>query len=115
MKNYTRNIRRSELENATIIMTKSVYSRTESGKSWKKNPDEKTTEKISAEVYENIISSHSFFAHFGTERIEENYTFAGYIPVQVTSINPDSTAKHVRRFLIVSSDDEARNVYGMKF
>lgn len=81
-----------------ITHTKEVYTRTASGKSWKKKPDEVTTEIITAQCYTNYITSVPFFNNLGYCRAAYNYTEAGYIPVSTTNISPDGMEKHIDKF-----------------
>jgi len=84
-----------------ITCTLEHYSRTASGKSWKKVPDSSETEVIPDKHYNNYISSIGFFNTFGNGascRAEEGYTFAGYIPIRVTTISPGRDKKIVAKF-----------------
>ena len=87
---------------AGMIITRTIetYHLTDSGKSWKKIPDNVNTETIDERQYRNYVDSVSFFNGFGggTCRAERGYTFAGYIPVRVTTISPDRRTKLVARF-----------------
>lgn len=81
------------------FMKVETYKRTESGKSWKSKPVSTERTEISEEQYNNIINSVSFFRSLGgSERITKGYTCEGYIPVRLTSINPDKTKKVIRYF-----------------
>ena len=82
-------------------MTTKVYNRTESGKSWKSQPESVETSEIDRKQYENIvdIDTQKFFRRLGgSERMIKNYTCHGYIVVQLTSISPDREIKKVREF-----------------
>lgn len=81
-----------------ITHTKEVYTRTSSGRSWKKKPDKVKTEIIPAAYYTNYITSVPFFNNLGYCRASYNYTSAGYLPVSTTNISPDKTEKHLDRF-----------------
>ena len=84
-----------------ITMTKKEYSRTGSGKSWKKAADVVTTEKIDGRFYNNYICSISFFNNFGghsSSRAFYGYTYAGYIPVKVSTVSYDGTKKITAEF-----------------
>lgn len=84
----------------TITKTVETYHLTASGKSWKKNPDNVNTETVNEQHYRNYVDSVSFFNGFGggTCRAERGYTYAGYIPVRITTISPDRQTKLVARF-----------------
>lgn len=84
-----------------ITKTEKRYSRTASGKSWKKNPDSVTKEEITKEHYDNYIDSVPFFNRFGYGaycRAHRGYTYMGYIPVSVVTVNPGRTEKIVAQF-----------------
>ena len=84
-----------------ITLTEEKFEKTESGKSWRKKPIETKQEVIKFEEYFNYISSVDFFRGLGgTERVTQGYTFAGYIPVQLTSISPEKNIKIIRKFKI---------------
>ena len=79
-----------------ITFTKKTFSRTASGRYWKAAPDTIESEIFTAENYTNYISSIPFFNNFGGRascRAYKGYTFAGYIPVKVTTISPDGLKK----------------------
>lgn len=83
------------------FMVKETYERTESGKSWKKQPVEIERKQVDEEYYNNIFnkSTLSFFRSLGgTERVTKGYTIEGYIPVQLTSISPKKETKIIRKF-----------------
>lgn len=83
------------------FMVKETYERTESGKSWKKQPVEVERKEVNEEYYNNIFnkSTLSFFRGLGgTERVTKGYTIEGYIPVQLTSISPEKETKIIRKF-----------------
>lgn len=79
---------------AIITMTKSEYSRTTSGKSWKSKPDVQTVETITPEFYTNCIQAVPFF----NDRVEHSYTPFGYIPTRTTSTAPDKSKKIIYEF-----------------
>ena len=88
---------------ASIIITRTLehYSRTASGKSWKNVPDSTETEVIPTEHYNNYISSIGFFNNFGNGascRAVNSYTYAGYVPIRVTTISPGREQKIVAEF-----------------
>ena len=84
-----------------IVCRLEKYSRTNSGKSWKYQPDNVTVENVSADYYQNYIQSIPFFANFGgfaSCRAYRNYTAAGYIPVKVVTVSYDGKTKVIARF-----------------
>lgn len=79
-----------------ITFRKEEYSLTESGRNWKKNADNVSTENINADFYNNYVSSIPFFNNFGGKascRAYFGYTYAGYIPVIVNTISYDGKKK----------------------
>lgn len=79
----------------TIIMKKENY--TKGLKKWIFK-DSKVSE-ITKENLDNIIDSCSFFRNLGGyERVEKDYTCAGYVPVKLISISPDRKTRTIRRF-----------------
>ena len=85
-----------------IEFTKKEFSRTDSGKSWKKNPDTVSYEFVTPEFYTNYIQAVPFFNNFGGRaccRAYCDYTTAGYIPTDVTTISPDGSKKITARFV----------------
>lgn len=88
----------------TFERTVRKYSRTESGKSWKKNADSFTVETVNRQFYENATSPETlrFFNGFmgGSCRAERTYTPYGYVPVRVTLVNPSRTEKTVETWRI---------------
>ena len=94
-----------------ILCNEKRYSRTASGKNWKQNFDTEKRIVYRAEQYENCVTAVQWFRNmFGSphERVEWGYTSAGYIPVKITSISPDSTEKVVRFFEFVYLADMER-------
>jgi hypothetical protein len=88
-----------KFENYTITLTTIKYDRTASGKSWKSKPTLEENEIIKFKNYFNYLSSVQFFKDLGGyERVDKNYTIAGYIPVQITSISFDKTEKIIYKF-----------------
>ncbi len=59
---------------------------------------EEKMEPVSAEFYMNVVEAVPFFRKLGTERVTMGYTYAGYVPVEISSISPDKTEKVVRRY-----------------
>jgi len=65
-------------------------------KNFPRKATEEKTEVIQAINYGRYISSIGFFR----DRVEQSYTFAGYIPMRLTSVSPDREIKIVRKFYI---------------
>ena len=90
-------------DNSFVIeYTKKTYTRTATGKSWKSNPDKIEFDFVTPEFYQNYINSIPFFSNFGgkaTCRAQYGYTFAGYLPTNVTTVSPDGNIKIVVRFV----------------
>lgn len=106
----------------TLTMTREVYSRTESGKSWRTKPDEVETESLpwyhldaqdanlpnitmswGEHVHRNITADDTlaFFRRLGgSEYAERSYTPVGHIVTRLVSSNPDRTLRVVRKFRI---------------
>ena len=118
MSDPARNIRmeRNNLEHAVIVEKEQRFSRTTSGKSWKTKPDSETVRKISYEFYHNIFDAIPFFRNLGgSERVEYGYTYAGYLPTQLTSTSPDRETKIIRRYWIVDTEATAHRVYKLEW
>ena len=79
--------------NYKITMTQETYEKL-GRKNFPKNPTETETQEISARQLACYLSSISFFK----DRIEKNYTPAGYITTKLTSISPDKEIKIIRKF-----------------
>ena len=89
------------MEPETITLTTSVYSRTDSGKSWRSKPDAIETETVTPQQVENLTNDDTmrFFRRLGGyERLERSYTAYGFLPWLLTSISPDREIKKVREF-----------------
>lgn len=74
-----------------IIKMERTYTRTASGKNWKKNPDSETVTIITGQEYSNYVQSVPFFAHWGKGascRAYSGCTYAGYIPVHIVTVGP---------------------------
>ena len=86
----------------TIMKREELYTRTESGKSWKSKPDAVKTEQIDLKHYNNYVQSiaffNSFFGYGAYCRAYEGYTVAGYIPVKVVTVNPGQDKKFICYF-----------------
>lgn len=58
-----------------------------------------TTEQGTMTNVDNIVGSLSFFRRLGgSEYLVKSYTCAGFVPVVLTSKNPERTVKVVRSF-----------------
>lgn len=87
--------------NTQIIQTTERYYK--DGKTWKLGNTE--TENVDGRTVQRIADSIGFFRRLGgIERIERNYTCAGYNPVKLTSISPDKTQKTIRKFEYVYNE-----------
>ena len=80
----------AQFNGITITQKREFFARTASGKSWQKKPYNSTTETIPAQNYINAAG----FPWKG-DRVERGYTYAGYIPIRITSTSPDGNAKCV--------------------
>ena len=72
----------SDFDGITITMRKDWFRRTAGG-NWQRKPWKTTTEEITAEQYINTIT-HPWRG----DRTERGYTYAGYIPVKITNVEP---------------------------
>ena len=84
-----------------IRMTTKIYSRTDSGKSWRANPDETETQIIDERQYNNIVCDDTlrwFRRLGGSETPTRSYTAHGYKIVQLSSCDPSRSIKKVRTF-----------------
>jgi len=80
-----------------IMETKTEYNKV--GSRWKET--EKTEKETTIEFYCNVFDAVPFFKNLGGyERVEMEYTIAGYIPIISTSISPDRGKKVVRKYTI---------------
>ena len=78
------------LEGIQIYETRRTYSKTESGY-WRRRPDhEQVLMPITHRMY--IDGSQKIFR---SDRVEYGYTYAGYIPVKLTTYSPDGKHKMV--------------------
>lgn len=105
----------------TLTVTTETYSRTESGKSWRSQPDETATETFSWEPtpetlgdlnpsgrqrHRNITDPDTLAWYRrlgGAEYAVRSYTPVGFIVTRLTSTNPDRTVRKVRRFRITGT------------
>ena len=101
MNQYTKNISPDYIDRccASISCLTQWYSRTESGKSWKKREDRWTIEAVDGRFYYNCFDAVPLFRRLGgSETVRYNYCPAGYLPQTVTSISPDGKTKIIRSF-----------------
>ena len=90
-------------EGYQIEMTKSEFSKTDSGKSWRSKADSIEKSIIDFENYYNIIDAIPFFKNLGgTEKVTKGYTVVGYIPTTLISTSPNKLTKVIREFRITS-------------
>lgn len=101
--NY-RNFSIPDYSDVQIVRTHMVFERTDSGKSWKKNPSVTDIRKITTEEYNNYVRSINFMNGFcgGSCRAEKGYTPCGYIPVKITLVNPSGTEKHTETYRFIT-------------
>ena len=101
-KNYATEIKKSGLSlydldniaaNYKITMTQETYKKL-GRKNFPRKATETETQEISARQLACYLSSISFF----NDRVEKNYTPAGYITTKLTSTSPDKEIKIVRKF-----------------
>jgi hypothetical protein len=84
-----------------IRMTTKTFSRTDSGKSWRTNPDQEEAKTIDETQYNNIVSddAQKWFRRLGgSETATRSYTRWGYKVTQLSSCSPDRSIKKVRTF-----------------
>jgi len=101
-----------------LTITRKTYSRTESGKGWRTQPDhtetetmpwyhrdartdERITNPCGEHVHRNVTEDDTlrFFRRLGgSEYAERSYTPAGYIVTRLISTNPTHTVRVVRKF-----------------
>jgi len=90
--------------NTKLNFTEKEYSRTDSGKSWRAQPDEVTEKIVDRNFHSNMTSEDTckFFRRLGgSESVERSYTSQGYIVTQLISMDPGRTVRKVRTFSIV--------------
>lgn len=100
-----------------LTIVTETFSRTESGKSWKSQPDETETETMpwysfdasggldrhGEDVHRKITAPDTlrwFRRIGGSEHAVRCYTPVGYIVTRLTSTDPSRTIRRVRRFRI---------------
>ena len=92
-------------KNCIILMRDVRFSRTESGKSWRKNPDTITRRVVSPKFYENYVQSIPFFRNWGDGascRAQYNYTMAGLIPVRIMTVAPYKNEHIIAEFTFIN-------------
>ena len=92
-----------------ILQTLKTFSRTDSGKSWRSNPDKVENKVIPPEFYQNYVTAIPFFNNFfdhpeATCRAEQNYTHAGYLPTRITTISPFRETKVIAEFRFIPKE-----------
>ena len=101
-KNYAAEIKKCGLSlydldniaaNYKITMTQETYKKL-GRKYFPRKATETETQDISARQLACYLSSISFF----NDRIEKNYTTAGYIATKLTCTSPDKEIKIIRKF-----------------
>ena len=101
-KNYATEIKKSGLSlydldniavNYKITMTQEIYKKL-GRKYFPRKATETETQIINARQLACYLSSISFFK----DRVEKNYTTAGYITTKLTSTSPDKEIKIIRKF-----------------
>lgn len=94
------NYKNFELVYRNVLITRvhKEYERTDSGKSWKKQPTEEHAHPVTVEFYNRFINSIPFFNNWGSCKASHTYTEVGYIPTEIISISPDKNTKMVDRF-----------------
>lgn len=84
-----------------VLHERETFSRTASGKAWRRKPDAVTREVITEDDYSRFVNSVSFFNGWGDGaycRAESAYTKAGYIPTKIVTVSPLKQARTVDRF-----------------
>ena len=101
-KNYAAEIKKSGLSlydldniavNYKITMTQETYK-----KLGRKNFPRKATDVWIRDINARQLARYLSFISFFKDRIEKNYTPAGYITTKLTSTSPDKEIKIIRRF-----------------
>ena len=84
-------------------MTTESFDRTESDKGWKSKPHTTITAQINRRQFDLMTSDEtcSWFRRLGgSETVIRCYSSIGYVPYQLSSIDPSKTIKKVRTFKI---------------
>ena len=103
----------------TLTVTKSTYSRTDSGKGWRMVADSVETdtfpwdrrdvgpdERYGEDVHRKITAADTlrwFRRIGGSEYAERSYTPFGYIVTRLISTSPNRMTRHVRTFRITNA------------
>ena len=93
--------KRTEYKFGKFRMTTKTFSRTDSGKSWRKHPDEVESKLITSQEHYNITNEHTqqtFRRMGGSETETRSYTRRGYIVTELISCSPDRSIRKVRTF-----------------
>lgn len=88
------------------------YSRTTSGKSWKRKADAVKRDILTADEYSNFVNSVAFFNKWGDGascRASKSYTVAGYLPNRIVTVSPYKMTRCYDWFWFVSPRDLFRN------
>lgn len=83
-----------------------IYSRTESGKSWRATPDEVKSVclrgKLAVDHWDRFVDAAPFFRRLGgSETLYRSYTTIGYRVTRVVSISSDRTIRQVHTFTVM--------------
>ena len=101
-KNYAAEIKKSGLSlydldniavNYKITMTQEIYK-----KSGRKYFPRKATDVWIRDINARQLACYLSFISFYKNRIEKDYTAAGYVVTKLTSISPDKEIKIIRKF-----------------
>jgi len=92
------------MKNSTkITITTESFDRTESDKGWKAKPHTTESHDIGRQQFDRITSDDtcSWFRRLGgSETVTRCYSSIGYVPHQLSSIDPSRTIKKVHTFKI---------------
>lgn len=94
-------------ENYLILKTATTYTRTESKKGWKANPENIEQEIVSPSHYTNYVTAIPFFNNFGFGaycRAKYTYNAPGYLPTIITTVSPGQDTKIITTFEFVEID-----------
>lgn len=92
-------------QNQKFTFTTKTFSRTESGKSWRAQPDSVETREINEEQFHNHTNTETlqwFRRLGGSETATRSYQSCGYIVSHLTSTNPGCTIRKVKSFAPIS-------------
>ena len=84
-----------------VICTTKKFTRTATGKNWKRTPLSEQVEEITAQNYERYIQAIPEFRKYGygaSCKCKSNNTIVGYMPTIITAICPGSQQKIVISF-----------------